>query len=363
MEQLSTLCTVSLILEFKQTSSSSHNDSCAVDFKEQSSLGVKLHAMPACKDNATCCIYNRKITTTIIWVRTRASRHSGQTSVFTRIFLRSHVTTDRRRQLESQFFSEFTKLTGIKHFRTTANPLANGLVKRFHRQVKSEIMCHETEKWVDVLPIILSGIRSAWKEDLQITFPTIQRIPCSTSSNQQRIRLCERSEKSLFHPQTKEWSQPTGRQKNHILTSKRRHYYVDWPSQGELNLHGRSSTIWCALAFVAGIACIVLGRRPINIERTRSCVTVVPAKPRRWRRNVDGLLSPSSLCSRRRHVFCSWDVLNWRISSVLNLSYLFSAGRLQMMSRTSFAYRGSRFEIKKLYFTLSDENLLTSKED
>lgn len=56
------------------------------------------------------------------------------------------------------------------HFRATANPSANNLVKHFHRQLKSTIMCHETEKYVDVLvvlTIILSGIRSEWKENLQ----------------------------------------------------------------------------------------------------------------------------------------------------------------------------------------------------
>ncbi|XP_071445435.1 uncharacterized protein [Hetaerina americana] len=35
--------------------------------------------------------------------------------------------------------------------------------------MKAAIRCHETEDWVDVLPAILLGLRSAWKEDLKST--------------------------------------------------------------------------------------------------------------------------------------------------------------------------------------------------
>ncbi|XP_028038223.1 uncharacterized protein LOC114248972 [Bombyx mandarina] len=40
------------------------------------------------------------------------------------------------------------------------------MVERFHRQLKSAIMCHENDEWYEVLPWVLLGIRSAWKEDV-----------------------------------------------------------------------------------------------------------------------------------------------------------------------------------------------------
>ena len=59
-------------------------------------------------------------------------------------------------------------MTGTTHLRTTAyHPQANEMVERFHRQLKTAIKCHETEKWTEVLPLVMLGIRTAYKEDLQ----------------------------------------------------------------------------------------------------------------------------------------------------------------------------------------------------
>ncbi|GBP39367.1 Transposon Tf2-6 polyprotein [Eumeta japonica] len=59
---------------------------------------------------------------------------------------------------------------GFQHRRTTAyHPSCNGLVERFHRQLKAAIVCHENANWVESLPLVLLGIRSALKEDLQTT--------------------------------------------------------------------------------------------------------------------------------------------------------------------------------------------------
>lgn len=78
-----------------------------------------------------------------------------------------NVTTDRGRQFESNLFRQISVITGSCHLRTTAyHPAANGLVERFHRQLKAAIMCHADECWTETLPLILLGIRSAWKEDL-----------------------------------------------------------------------------------------------------------------------------------------------------------------------------------------------------
>lgn len=49
----------------------------------------------------------------------------------------STVTTDRGRQFESGLWQKFTRLLGTKHLRTTAyHPISNGLIERFHRQLK-----------------------------------------------------------------------------------------------------------------------------------------------------------------------------------------------------------------------------------
>ncbi|XP_063370708.1 uncharacterized protein LOC134659031 [Cydia amplana] len=58
-------------------------------------------------------------------------------------------------------------MAGFQHRRTTAyHPACNRLVERFHRQLKAAITCHATSNWVDTLPLVLLGIRSAYKEDL-----------------------------------------------------------------------------------------------------------------------------------------------------------------------------------------------------
>lgn len=77
------------------------------------------------------------------------------------------ITTDRGKQFESHLFSQISAIIGSQHFKTTAyHPAANGLVERFHRQFKAALMCHATENWTEQLPLVLLGIRSAWKEDL-----------------------------------------------------------------------------------------------------------------------------------------------------------------------------------------------------
>jgi hypothetical protein len=80
------------------------------------------------------------------------------------------ITTNRGRQFESHLFRQLNELTGTSHFTTTAyHPQANGMVERFHRQLKAAIKCHGKDRWTEILPTVLLGVRAAWKDDLQAT--------------------------------------------------------------------------------------------------------------------------------------------------------------------------------------------------
>jgi hypothetical protein len=78
------------------------------------------------------------------------------------------ITTDQGRQFESHLFHNLAKICGIHLTRTTPHhPSANGLAERLHRTLKAAIMCHADGAWTEALPLVLLGLRSAYKEDLE----------------------------------------------------------------------------------------------------------------------------------------------------------------------------------------------------
>ena len=77
------------------------------------------------------------------------------------------ITTDRGRQFTSQLWKELHQLLGIKSKNTTSyRPQCNGLVERLHRQLKGSLMARATSSWMDDLPLVMLGIRSAWRTEL-----------------------------------------------------------------------------------------------------------------------------------------------------------------------------------------------------
>ena len=62
------------------------------------------------------------------------------------------------------------ELLETKRIRTTSyHPVANGLVERFHRQLKAALRSHPNPiNWVDSLPMVLLGIHTALKDDLHV---------------------------------------------------------------------------------------------------------------------------------------------------------------------------------------------------
>nr|CDS35258.1 gag pol polyprotein [Hymenolepis microstoma] len=95
-----------------------------------------------------------------------------------------HNTSSAGSQFTSTLFRELNQLLGSTHVCTTAyHPEANGLVERFHRQLKSDIIATSSSlNRMERLPIILLSIRSTVKEDLgccpaELILGTTIRLP------------------------------------------------------------------------------------------------------------------------------------------------------------------------------------------
>ncbi|GBL83110.1 hypothetical protein AVEN_165329-1 [Araneus ventricosus] len=66
--------------------------------------------------------------------------------------------------------SHLANFLGVQKIRTTPyQPSSNGIVERFHRFLKQSLRCHASTKWTESIPLVLLGLGTALKEDLQCT--------------------------------------------------------------------------------------------------------------------------------------------------------------------------------------------------
>jgi cleavage and polyadenylation specificity factor subunit 1 len=101
------------------------------------------------------------------------------------------LTSDRGPQFTSQLWTELNNLLGIAASTTTAyHPQANGMVERFHRQLKASLKARLINAaWMDELPFVLLGIRTAWREEpdcstAELVYGTALHVPGEFLSEQ-----------------------------------------------------------------------------------------------------------------------------------------------------------------------------------
>lgn len=77
------------------------------------------------------------------------------------------VTTDQGRQFESHLFKRLNEVLGTSHLRSSPyHPQGNGMIERWHRTLKASLKAKFNADWVEQLPLVLLGLRSALKPDI-----------------------------------------------------------------------------------------------------------------------------------------------------------------------------------------------------
>jgi hypothetical protein len=95
----------------------------------------------------------------------------------------ARITTDQGRQFESELVKRLAARLGTHKNRTTAfHPQTNGKVERWHRTLKAAIKAYATQNWVEILPLIMLGLRTAISTDrnvspAQMTYGSELRLP------------------------------------------------------------------------------------------------------------------------------------------------------------------------------------------
>lgn len=102
----------------------------------------------------------------------------------------SCVITDRGKQFESEMWQTLMTNLGVHWKHTTAyNPKCNGLVERFHRDLKASLRTHclKNATWTRSLPLVLLGLRNSCSTELncpaQMVFGKQLSLPGDYFSN------------------------------------------------------------------------------------------------------------------------------------------------------------------------------------
>ncbi|KAG5328076.1 PDCD5 protein, partial [Acromyrmex charruanus] len=89
-------------------------------------------------------------------------------------------------------FTRWPEATPLsKRCRTTAyHPESNGIIERWHRSLKTALMCHGETQWTDTLPVVLLGLRTCLKEDIFVEdFCVIMQMRPRPTSHHIRPKL------------------------------------------------------------------------------------------------------------------------------------------------------------------------------
>ena len=94
--------------------------------------------------------------------------HAFNSTWIARFGVPETVTADRGSQFTSDVWQQALTKLGIKPAYTTAyHPQSNGMVERFHRSLKNSLRClATTHNWIEALPWVLLGLRTAPRDDI-----------------------------------------------------------------------------------------------------------------------------------------------------------------------------------------------------
>ena len=118
------------------------------------------------------------------------------------------ITSDRGPQFTSELWRTLNNMLGISAITTTAyHPQANGMVECLHRQLKAALKARAVgPQWMDDLPLVLLGMRTAWREDpdcspAELVYGSQLRIP-GEFLHQRNSRTCQPTSEFLRRLQT-----------------------------------------------------------------------------------------------------------------------------------------------------------------
>ena len=120
------------------------------------------------------------------------------------------ITSDRGRQFTSNLWRHMADTLGSKHhFTTSYHPQSNGMIERWHRSLKASLRARLTDpNWMDQLPWVLLGLRTAPKEDLggspcELTFKCRVKVPGDTLPPGPSPSVSPTPNRAAHHGQTK----------------------------------------------------------------------------------------------------------------------------------------------------------------